>query len=280
MKIVQLLVNGVLLGSVYAMVGLGMSMIFGIIGLTNLAHGELVVLGAYFSTLLAQAMGVDPVLTLVVTVPAMFLLGMGLQHLLINRAMARGGEPALLVTFGLSIILQDAMLMLFSADARHASTPYSTRTLRVAGLNIACLDVVLFLICLACVLGLTLFLRRTYTGRAIRALSDDRTAASLVGINVQRVYDIAMGVALATAAVAGLCIGMKWTFYPSSGGQYLLIAFIVVVIGGMDSIPGTLLAGLGFGLAQVIGGANYGLFISYVIMLAALVIHPKKEIGK
>jgi len=170
--------------------------------------------------------------------------------------------------------------MLFSADARHASTPYSTRTLRVAGLNIACLDVVLFLICLACVLGLTLFLRRTYTGRAIRALSDDRTAASLVGINVQRVYDIAMGVALATAAVAGLCIGMKWTFYPSSGGQYLLIAFIVVVIGGMDSIPGTLLAGLGFGLAQVIGGANYGLFISYVIMLAALVIHPKKEIGK
>lgn len=280
MKIVQLLVNGVLLGSVYAMVGLGMSMIFGIIGLTNLAHGEFVVLGAYFSTLLAQAMGVDPVLTLVVTVPAMFLLGMGLQHLLINRAMARGGEPALLVTFGLSIILQDAMLMLFSADARHAATPYSTRTLRVAGLNIACLDVVLFLICLACVLGLTLFLRRTYTGRAIRALSDDRTAASLVGINVQRVYDIAMGVALATAAVAGLCIGMKWTFYPSSGGQYLLIAFIVVVIGGMDSIPGTLLAGLGFGLAQVVGGANYGLFISYVIMLAALVIHPKKEIGK
>lgn len=280
MKIVQLLVNGVLLGSVYAMVGLGMSMIFGIIGLTNLAHGELVVLGAYFSTLLAQAMGVDPVLTLVVTVPAMFLLGMALQHLLINRAMARGGEPALLVTFGLSIILQDAMLMLFSADARHAATPYSTRTLRVAGLNIACLDVVLFLICLACVLGLTLFLRRTYTGRAIRALSDDRTAASLVGINVQRVYDIAMGVALATAAVAGLCIGMKWTFYPSSGGQYLLIAFIVVVIGGMDSIPGTLLAGLGFGLAQVVGGANYGLFISYVIMLAALVIHPKKEIGK
>ena len=280
MKIVQLLVNGVLLGSVYAMVGLGMSMIFGIIGLTNLAHGELVVLGAYFSTLLAQAMGVDPVLTLVVTVPAMFLLGMGLQHLLINRAMARGGEPALLVAFGLSIILQDAMLMLFSADARHASTPYSTRTLRVTGLNIACLDVVLFLICLACVLGLTLFLRRTYTGRAIRALSDDRTAASLVGINVQRVYDIAMGVALATAAVAGLCIGMKWTFYPSSGGQYLLIAFIVVVIGGMDSIPGTLLAGLGFGLAQVVGGANYGLFISYVIMLAALVIHPKKEIGK
>lgn len=280
MKIVQLLVNGLLLGSVYALVGLGMAMIFGIIGLTNLAHGEFVVLGAYLSTFLAQVMGIDPILTLVVTVPFMFLVGMGLQHVLINRAVQRGGEPALLVTFGLSIILQDAMLMVFSADAQHASTPYSIRTLHFAGLNIAFLDVVLFFICLACVLGLTIFLRHTYTGRAIRAISDDCTAAMLVGINAGRIYDIALGVALATAAVSGLCIGMKWTFYPSSGGQYLLIAFIVVVIGGMDSIPGTLLAGFGFGLAQVVGGANYGLFISYVIMLITLAVHPKKEIGK
>lgn len=280
MKILQLLVNGVLLGSVYALVGLGMAMIFGIIGLTNLAHGEYVVLGAYLSTFFARIMGVDPILTLVVTVPFMFLMGVALQHFLINRAMKRGGEPALLVTFGLSIILQDAMLMIFSADAQHASTPYSTRTLHLAGLNIAFLDVMLFFICLACVLGLTLFLRTTYTGRAIRAISDDPTAAALVGINARRIYDIALGVALATAAVSGLCVGMKWTFYPSSGGQYLLIAFIVVVIGGMDSIPGTLLAGFGFGLAQVIGGANYGLLISYVVMLITLAIHPKKQIGK
>lgn len=280
MRIVQLLINGVLLGGVYAVLGLGMTMIFGIVGLTNLAHGEFVILGAYGSTLLAQALGVDPVLTLVVTVPIMFLLGVLLQSLLINRAMDRGAEPALLVTFGISIILQDGMLLLFSADARHASTAYGLATLRLGGLDISALNLVLFGISLAGVGALTLFLNHTYTGRAIRAVSDDREAATLSGINVRRVYAIAMGVAMATAAVAGLCVGMKWTFYPSSGGQYLLIAFIVVVIGGMGSIPSTLLAGLAFGLAQVIGGANYGLVISYAVLLVVLALRPKGLLGR
>ena len=124
---------------------------------------------------------------------------------------------------------------------------------------------------------LTLFLNRTYTGRAVRAVSDDKQAAMLSGINVKKVYAAAMGVSTATAAAAGLCVGMKWTFYPSSGGQYLLIAFIVVAIGGMGSIPGTMLAGILFGLAQVVGGANYGLMISYVFMLAAMALRPGKR---
>lgn len=279
MTFLQLLINGLLLGGVYAVLGLGMTMIFGIVGLTNLAHGEFVILGAYGSTILAQALGVDPVLTLVVTVPAMFLLGVLLQSVLINRAMDRGAEPALLVTFGISIILQDGMLLLFTADARHAQTAYGLETLHLGALNISLLNLVLFAISLASVSALTLFLNRTYVGRAIRAVSDDREAAMLSGVNVRRVYAVAMGVAMATAAVAGLCVGMKWTFYPSSGGQYLLIAFIVVVIGGMGSIPSTLLAGLAFGLAQVIGGANYGLLISYAMLLIALAVRPKGLLG-
>lgn len=280
MGVVQLLVNGLLLGSVYALIGMGMTMIFGIVGLTNLAHGEFVILGAYGSTLLACAAGVDPVLTLLVTVPCMFAVGYLLQGLLINHAMDRGAEPALLVTFGLSIILQDGMLLLLSVDARHAATSYGTMTVNVLGLSISVLNVVLFCISLACIGVLALFLNKTHTGRAIRAVSDDREAAMLSGINVRKVFCVAMGVAMATAAVAGLCVGMKWTFYPSSGGQYLLIAFIVVVIGGMGSIPGTLLAGLGFGLAQVVGGANYGLVISYVIMLIALAVRPQSTLGR
>lgn len=280
MGVLQLLVNGLLLGSVYALIGVGMTMIFGIVGLTNLAHGEFVVIGAYGSTLLASALGIDPVLTLVVTVPCMFVIGYLLQTLMINHAMDRGAEPALLVTFGLSIILQDGMLLLLTGDARHASTPYGTATISVLGLDISVLNLVLFLISLACIGVLTLFLHKTYTGRAIRAVSDDQEAARLSGIDVRKVYALAMGVAMATAAVAGLCVGMKWTFYPSSGGQYLLIAFIVVVIGGMGSIPGTLLAGFGFGLAQVVGGANYGLVISYVVMLIALAVRPKSVLGQ
>ena len=270
----QLAINGILLGGFYALLGVGMTMIFGIVGLTNLAHGDFVILGAYLSTLLASLAGVEPILTLIVTSPLMFVLGMALQRGLINHVMDKGSEPALLVTFGLSIILQDAALLLFSADARHIPAGYSLETLHLGGIDISLLNVILFAIGAVCMLALSLFLSKTYTGRAIRAVSDDPEAARLSGINVRRIYGIAMGFAMATAAVAGLCVGLKWTFYPSSGGNYLLISFIVVVIGGMGSVSGTFLAGLAFGFAQVIGGANNGLLVSYIVLLLMLTFRP------
>lgn len=280
MYFVQVIVNGILLGSVYALLGVGMTMIFGIVKLTNLAHGEFVVLGAYLSTVLAPLLGIDPVLTLVFTVPLMFLTGFLLQYFLIGRAMKKGAEAALLVTFGLSIILQDGMLMIFTADARHIVASYSMMTVSVGALEVSVLHLVLFAISLVSILSLSAFLKYTHTGRAIRATSDDSDAAALSGVNINKVYSIAMGIAMASAAVAGLCVGMKWTYYPSSGGSYLLIAFVVVVIGGMGSVPGTMVAGVLFGLAQVIGGANYGLLISYVMLLIVLVIRPKGIFGK
>lgn len=280
MQVIQLIINGILLGGIYAVLGVGMTMIFGIVKLTNLAHGEFVILGAYGSTLLAQAIGVDPLLTLIVTVPLMFLIGMGLQTGLINRVMQKGSEPALLVTFGLSIILQNAMLLIFTADARHSGAAYSSINIKLGEISIALQDVILLAVSLLTILVLTLFLNRTYMGRSIRATSDDTQAASLMGVSVKKTYAIAMGIALATAAVAGLCIGLKWTYYASSGGQYLLIAFGVVVIGGMGSIPGTLVAGLVFGLAQVIGGANYGLLISYILLIIMLAVRPQGLFSK
>ena len=272
MYLLQTLVNGILLGSVYALLGLGMTVIFGIMKLTNLAHGEFVVLGAYLSALLAPALGIDPILTLCVSVPLMFVIGFLLQYFLVGRAMDKGEEPALLVTFGISIILKDAMLMLFSADAQHISVPYGLSTFSVGGLEISVLNVVLF--------GISFVSIAALTGRAIRATADDRDASILCGVNIKRVYAVAMGVSMATAAIAGLCVGMKWTFYASSGGSYLITAFIVVVIGGLGSIPGTFIAGILFGLAQAVGGANYGLLISYVLLLIVLVFKPKGILGK
>ena len=280
MGILQLIINGLLLGGVYALLGIGMSILFGIVGLTNLSHGEFVILGAYAGALLTQVLGINPLLTLLITVPAMFLAGFLLQSVLINRAMKLGAEPALLVTFGISIILQDAMLLWFTSDARHVATGWQTMVIRAGGLDISLLNLILFLVSLAAVGLLILFLNRTYTGRAIRAVSDDPVAARLSGIPVRRTYAVAMGIAMATAAVAGLCVGLKWTFYPSSGSQYLLISFIVVVIGGLGSVPGTLAAGLIFGLTQVIGGANYGLVISYFILLVMLAVRPQGLFGR
>lgn len=277
----QTWINGLLLGGIYALLGVGMTMIFGIVKLTNLAHGEFVILGAYGATMLARWIGVDPILTLVITVPLMFIIGVVLQSVLINRVMQRGSEPALLVTFGLSIILQNVMLLLFTADAQRANVPYNIKNIQLGGgYTVSVLTLILFVICLVTIGALTLFLRKTYMGRAIRATSDDTAAASLMGVSVKKTYAIALGIAMATAAVAGLAVGMQWTYYPSSGGNYLLIAFGVVVIGGMGSIPGTLVAGLIFGLAQVAGGANYGILVSYILLIIMLAVRPQGLFSK
>ena len=281
MIVLQYLINGILLGGIYALLGVGMTMMFGIVKLTNLAHGEFIIMGAFGSTMLAQWLGIDPIITLIITVPVMFLIGVFLQTVLINRVMLQGSEPALLVTFGLSIILQDAMLLLFTADAQRANVSYNTASIKIAsGLSISVLDLIVFAISLVTIGILTVFLNKTYMGRAIRATSDDTTAAALMGVSVKKTYAIALGIAMATAAVAGLGVGMRWTFYPSSGGNYLLIAFGVVVIGGMGSIPGTLVAGLVFGLAQVIGGANYGMLISYILLIIMLAVRPQGLFSK
>ena len=276
----QTWINGLLLGGIYALLGVGMTMIFGIVKLTNLAHGEFVILGAYGATMLARWIGVDPILTMVITVPLMFILGVVLQSVLINRVMQRGSEPALLVTFGLSIILQNVMLLLFTADAQRANVPYNISNIKIGNYTISVLTLILFAVCLVTIGLLTLFLRKTYLGRAIRATSDDTAAASLMGVSVKKTYAIALGIAMATAAVAGLGVGMRWTFYPSSGGSYLLIAFGGVVIGGMGSIPGTLVAGLVCGLAQGIGGANYGQLISYILLIIMLAVRPQGLFSK
>lgn len=275
MYVLQVIINGVILGSIYAVLGLGMSLILGIVKLTNLSHGEYVILGAYGSALLSSYLGIDPFLTLIITVPLMFGFGYVLQRVLINHAMARGAEPALLVTFGLSIILKDSMLLLFTSDAQHISTDYSNKVVSLFGMDISYLNILLLILSVVSILVLEIFLARTHLGRAIRATADDREAAALSGINVKRTFAAAMGLASATAAVAGFCVSMKWTFYPSSGGHYLLIAFVVVVLGGLGEIKGTLFAGFLFGLMQVVGGANYGMLISYIFLIVMLIINPK-----
>lgn len=277
MYALQVAVNGILLGSIYAMLALGMSLILGIVKLTNLSHGEYVILGAYGTALLSARLGIDPFLTLLITVPLMFVFGYILQRVLINHAMARGAEPALLVTFGLSIILKDGMLLLFTSDAQHISTDYSNKVVNVFGMDISLLNIFLLILSVASILLLELYLNKTHLGRAIRATADDAEAAALSGINVKKAFAAAMGLAAATAAIAGFCVSMKWTFYPSSGGHYLLIAFVVVVLGGLGDIRGTLIAGFLFGLIQVIGGANYGMLISYIFMIIMLVANPFKR---
>ncbi|MGI6326861.1 MAG: branched-chain amino acid ABC transporter permease [Saccharofermentanales bacterium] len=277
----QQLINGILLGGVYALVGVGMTMIFGIVQLTNLAHGEFIILAAYLSSVISVGLGLSPLLTLIITVPLMFVIGYILQNVLINKLMERGSEPALLVTFGLSIIIQNALLLIFSADANRLIVSFQALSIPLGGMGrIPVLNLVVCLIGIATLFVLNLFLKKTYIGRSIRATSDDKVAAALMGVNVKQTYGIAMGLALATAAIAGTMVGMIYPFYPSTGSGYLIIAFGVVVIGGMGSITGTLVAGFIFGLAQVLGGSNYGLLIGYLVLIVMLAVRPQGLFAK
>jgi len=273
------IMNGLLLGGLYGIVGIGMSLIFGIVRVVNLAHGDLVILASYLSLVTLSIFNVSPLLTLILVIPAMFLIGFLIQYYLVNRVLGQGMNPPLLVAFGLSIILQNLLLLVFTPDARALLTSISIATLPIGNfINIPVVYLVDFIGSLLTILLLSRFFNRTYLGKAIRAASDDEGAAQLMGINTKKIYAWAMAIAGGTAAIAGVLVGMTFTFYPHTGPDYLIIAFGVVIIGGLGSLIGTFMGGLILGLAQILGahflGPGFQLLSGYLILLIVLAFKP------
>ena len=282
--LMQPILNGILLGGLYAVIAIGMSTIFGIVKLVNLAHGDLMILSGYLSLVLITWLGVSPIVTLFLVVPIMFFVGFFVQGFLLNRVLGKGMEPPLLVAFGLSIILQNFLLLVFTPDARSLMTDLAVMTIPVGGVNIPVLYLVDFLLGVVVIFAVYLFFRNTYMGRAIRAASDDEIGARIMGVNTKRIYAYAMGIAMMTAAVAGVLVGMTFTFYPHTGPQYLIIAFGVVIIGGLGSMKGCLVGGLILALAQLLGahftGPGYQLLFGYAVLLVVLGMRPQGLFGK
>jgi len=273
------IMNGLLLGGLYGIVGIGMSMIFGIVRVVNLAHGDLVILASYLSLVTLSIFNVSPLLTLILVIPAMFLIGYIIQYYLVNHVLGQGMNPPLLVAFGLSIILQNLLLLIFTPDARALLTSISIATLPIGSfINIPVVYLVDFIGSLLTIFLLSRFFNRTYLGKAIRAASDDEGAAQLMGINTKKIYAWAMAIAGGTAAIAGVLVGMTFTFYPHTGPDYLIIAFGVVIIGGLGSLIGTFMGGLILGLAQILGahflGPGFQLLSGYIILLIVLAFKP------
>ncbi len=273
------IMNGLLLGGLYGIVGIGMSMIFGIVRVVNLAHGDLIILASYLSFVTLSLFKVSPLLSLVLVIPAMFLIGFIIQYYLVNRVLGKDMNPPLLVAFGLSIILQNLLLLIFTPDARTLLTDLSIATLPIGGfLSVPVVYLVDFIASLVTILLLSRFFTRTYLGKAIRAASDDEGAAELMGINTKRIYAWAMAIAGGTAAIAGVLVGMTFTFYPHTGPDYLIIAFGVVIVGGLGSLVGTFMGGLILGLAQILGahflGPGFQLLSGYIILLVVLAFKP------
>ena len=273
------LLQGILLGGLYSLYATGLSVIFGIMRLVNLAHGDLIVLGA-FLILAATSAGVPLVVACAVVVPLMFALGYGLQSLLLNRALGRNILPPLLITFGLSIIVQNGLLETFSADTRRldvgslqsASLPLG------GGIAIGVMPLIGLAAAIAVILLLNALFYRTALGRAFRATSDDVEIAQLMGINNRSIYALTMGISLAVCALAAFFLGTRANFDPSIGPARLLYAFEAVIIGGLGSLWGTLAGGIVVGVAQTIGAhidPEWQILSGHVAFLVVLVIRPR-----
>ncbi len=276
---IDTVLQGILLGGLYSLYATGLSVIFGIMRLVNLAHGDLIVLGA-FLILGATSLGVPLVVACAVVVPLMFAIGYALQTVLLNRALGRNILPPLLITFGLSIIVQNGLLESFSADTRRLDVgPLQSASLSLGGgIAIGVMPLICLVSAIAVILLLNGVFYRTAVGRAFRATSDDVEIAQLMGINNRSIYALTMGISLAVCALAAFFLGTRANFDPSVGPARLLYAFEAVIIGGLGSLWGTLAGGIVVGLAQTIGAhidPEWQILSGHIAFLIVLVIRPR-----
>jgi branched-chain amino acid transport system permease protein len=276
------IIQGVLTGGLYALFACGLSLMFGVMKVVNLAHGDLAVVGAYIALGVITVTHVPVLWSFLIVVPVMAVLGYGLQRTLIQAALNRSELTTLLVTFGLSVVIEAALLQFLNADS-HAlgvGSPIITGSFSIGSqIQIAYLLLLIFAVAVLVLLGLQYFLSASRYGRMIRAVADDREAAQLAGIDYRHVFGIAAAIAFGTVALAGIAYGMYSQFTPTTGTDtILLFAFAAVVIGGLGSLWGTLLGGIVLGVAQQIGAQiniSYEVLAGYLVFLAVLVIRPQ-----
>jgi len=279
---VNAIIQGILTGGLYALFACGLSLMFGVMKLVNLAHGDLAVVAAYIGIGVIAVIHIPFLWSVPVVVAIMAALGYVLQRSLFQSAITRGELTTLIVTFGLSIVIENGLLQFFTANNRGIGTGSSLISSSFsigAGLQIAWLDVVIFALAVVVLLSLQYFLSATKYGRLIRAVADDREAAQLAGADYRHVFGIAAALAFCTVALAGIAYGMTTVVSPTTGTDtILLFAFAAVVIGGLGSLWGTLVGGIVLGVAQQIGAQiniSYELLAGYIVFLAVLVIRPQ-----
>jgi branched-chain amino acid transport system permease protein len=279
MEWVNAIVQGALLGGLYAMFAMGLSLAYGVMRLVNIAHGDFIVLAAYLGLTVCASQGLHPFVALPVVVGLMFALGYVLQRGVLNLTLGPDILPPLLVTFGLSIIIQNVLLETFSADSKALDVgALGTASIHLAqNIYIGWFPLIILLAALGLTVSLELLFARTPLGMAFRATSDDRQIAQLMGIRDRHVYGLAMGISFALVAVGGVLMGIRTTFTPDLGPGFLLYAFEAVVIGGLGSFWGTFAGGMILGIAQTIGfklDPGWGILTGHLVFLAVLVFRP------
>ena len=282
---VNAVIQGILLGGLYALFATGLSLSFGVMRMVNLAHGDLAIFAAFMTLSISRTLEINPLVALLIVIPAAFVVGYILQRVVFDRVV--GVDPAfqIVATFGLGIVIQNALLEKYTADTQGLKVGrLKTSTIKVNDtIGIGWLPLLTFITAVVVLGSLALFLKRTKLGRAFRATSDDADAARLMGVDVKRVFAVAMALAIATVALAGVLFGARSSFDPFVGPARLIYAFEAVVIGGLGSLWGTLAGGITLGVAQAIGrqiNPQWGELFGHFVFLAVLVLRPTGMFGK
>jgi branched-chain amino acid transport system permease protein len=281
--LISAIVNGLLTGSIYALVALGLTLIYGVLHIINFAHGALLSAALFAAFFVNQKAGIDPYLAVLLLAPAFFGLGYALQCLVIGPA-SRGDERAmLLVTLGLAVLIENALLYAFRADTRTIDLPYAFKTVNLAFTFVAIPRLISFAVVFVVALALWLIMTLTDTGKAIRAVAKEKLGAELAGIDVTHIYAITFGLGTACVAIAACLLIPTYYVNPSAGNAFVLIAFTIVVLGGMGSVPGALIGGLVIGVVESLGGFFFGESIGqagiFLIFIAVLLIRPRGLFG-
>ncbi|MGH7087653.1 MAG: branched-chain amino acid ABC transporter permease [Stellaceae bacterium] len=278
MEWVNILVQGALLGGLYALYAVGLSLAFGIMRLVNIAHGDLIVLSAYIGLVALHATGWHAFTSLIVVVPLMFVLGYALQRSILNFTLGSGILAPLLVTFGISVIIENVLLVQFGASTyRLHQGPIETASLAYGGVAVGAFPFLIFATAIVALALLQLVFYRTSLGRAFRAASDDAGTAALMGINNRHLYALAFAIAMIFTAIAGVLMAIRTDFDPASGPNPLIFAFEAVIIGGLGSLWGTLVGGMVLGVAQALGSAvspAFEILAGHLAFLIILVLRP------
>lgn len=281
---VQAVINGLLLGGVYAAYSAGFSLIFGVMGVVNLAHGELIMLGAFTSYWMFDYLQVDPYFTLPVAMVLLFVFGYVVQKYIINRVIEQPHIMSYILTFGIHLMVANIALKMWTHDFRTITTSYSGANAAFWGLYVPYARLLTFCLALMIIAGLWFFLNRTETGRAIRATAMDKEVARLMGVNIREIYAITFGIGAAITGLAGASISPFVIIYPEMGLSYTIIAFCVVVLGGMGYMPGALWGGAILGVAQSLAAtylsAGISVAITFLILFLMLIIRPTGIVGK
>lgn len=277
------IITGILLGGLYAVIGLGLSLVFGVMKMINLAHGAFVILSSYIGLTLLTLLGIDPILALIIVGPTLFAIGYSTQKFLLNRAYKLGAEPPLLITYGLSIVLATLFQIIFSPYFKSLVTPYSLSGLPIGPYNIPLIYLLDFIVAFIAMLFLHWLLNKTYVGLSIRCASQDPVAAKLMGMSIEHIFALTFGIALTYASIGGIFLGLTFPFSPVSSFTYLFVAFGVVVIGGLGSMIGTFIGGVILGLTQTLAsyflGVGLQLFVGFIIIFIMLAIRPQGIFG-